>query len=73
MSGHRNIYSQKGCIDCKPCEGGAANIGRVALLWTIGICTAGLGLLFLPFFKKCQYCSHNAFMNAHRGPDTRAA
>lgn len=71
MSQHLNIYGQKGCIDCKVCEGGAGNIGRNALLWTIGICTAGIGLLFLPFYKKCQYCGHNSWLNKHYGPDMR--
>lgn len=66
-----NHYSQRGCLGCKPCEGGAANVGRGAVLWTIGICTAGIGLLILPFFKRCQYCHHNAFMNAHGGTSTR--
>lgn len=68
MSQHLNVYSQKGCIGCKVCEGGAANIGRSTVLWTIGICTAGIGLIFLPFFKKCQFCAHNAFMNKHTTP-----
>lgn len=68
MSQHHNLYSQKGCIGCKPCEGGAANIGRASVLWIVGICTVGIGLLFLPFFKKCQFCGHNAFMNKHTTP-----
>ena len=65
MSMHHNIYSQKGCSSCKPCAKGAGNVGRVAILWTIAICTAGVGLLILPFFKKCQFCGHNHFMNKH--------
>ena len=69
---HLNLYSQKGCIGCKPCERGSANIGRSAVLWTIGILTAGLGLIILPFFKKCQYCGHNTAINRHFGPDPRA-
>lgn len=73
MSQHLNIYSQKGCIGCKPCEGGAGNIGRSAILWTIGICTIGIGLIFLPFFKKCQFCGHNAFMNKHAATRATAA
>lgn len=73
MSQHLNMYSQKGCIGCKPCEAGAANIGRTVTLWTIGILTVGIGLLFLPFFKKCQYCSHNTWWNKHLGPDRRTA
>jgi hypothetical protein len=72
MSNHLNMYSQKGCVNCKVCEGGGANIGRSATLWTIGICTAGIGLIFLPFFKKCQYCHHNTWWNKHYGPDMRA-
>jgi hypothetical protein len=35
------------------------------VLWTIGICTAGMGLIILPFFKKCVYCGHSNFMNKH--------
>jgi len=68
MSTHHNLFSQKGCIGCKPCEGGSGNVGRATVLWTIGIFTVGLGLLILPFFKKCQFCSHNAFMNKHTTP-----
>jgi len=73
MSTHLNVYSQRGCIGCKVCERGAANIGRNWTLVTIGVLTMGLGLIFLPFFKKCQYCGHNTWWNAHRGPDTRPA
>ncbi len=73
MSNHLNVYSQRGCVDCKPCEKGGANVGRSAILWTIGIFTAGIGLIFLPFFKKCQYCGHNSWMNKHYGPDLRAS
>lgn len=65
---HMNTYSQKGCIGCKPCEGGSANVGRTAVLWSLGFFTFGSGLLILPFFKKCQYCGHNSFMNAHGAP-----
>lgn len=71
MSQHHNHYSQRGCVGCKPCEGGGANIGRSTTLWAIGICTAGIGLIFMPFFKKCQYCRHNSWWNSHRGPDSR--
>lgn len=73
MSNHLNLYNQKGCIGCKPCERGAANVGRNITLWTIGLCTVGMGLIFLPFFKKCQYCGHNTWWNRHYGPDMRAA
>ena len=69
MSMHLNQYSQKGCIGCKPCEGGGANVGRVTVLWVIGLCTAGIGnLIGMPFFKKCQFCGHNSFMNKHATP-----
>lgn len=68
---HLNLYSQKGCIGCKSCERGSAHIGRMTLLWTIGILTAGMGLIFLPFFKKCLYCGHNTAMNRHYGVDAR--
>lgn len=71
MSSHLNIYSQRGCIGCKPCEGGGANIGRIWTLVAIATLTAGIGLLFLPFFKKCQYCGHNTWWNRHHGPDLR--
>lgn len=71
MSQHLNMYSQKGCIGCKPCEGGGAHIGRLAVLWgTFGLFCFGL---FLPFFKKCQYCGHNTWWNKHLGPDRRTA
>lgn len=73
MSQHHNLYSQKGCIGCKPCEGGAANIGRATVLWVIGICTVGIGLIILPFFKKCQFCGHNGFMNKHTTPTQQYA
>ena len=73
VSNHLNVFSQKGCVDCKSCEKGGGHIGRMSVLWTIGICTAGLGLLFLPFFKKCQYCAHNTWWNKHHGPDLRQA
>lgn len=71
MSNHLNVYSQRGCIGCKSCEGGGGKVARNALLWTIGIFTAGIGLIFLPFFKKCQYCGHNTWMNKHDGIDPR--
>ncbi|GGO58997.1 hypothetical protein GCM10010910_00890 [Microbacterium nanhaiense] len=73
MSQHHNVYSQKGCVSCKPCEGGGANIGRNVTLWAIALCTAGIGLLILPFFKKCQYCGHNKWWNSHYGPDRQGA
>lgn len=73
MSNHLNVFNQKGCIDCKSCERGAAHIGRMVTLWTIGLFTAGIGLIFLPFFKKCQYCGHNQWWNKHYGPDMRAS
>lgn len=68
MSQHLNMYNQKVCHGCKPCQGGGANIGRTWTLIGIGICTAGIGLLFLPFFKKCVYCGHNSWWNKHAGP-----
>ncbi|RRD61662.1 hypothetical protein [Leucobacter sp. OH1287] len=70
-SQHHNLYSQKGCHGCKPCERGGAHIGRQATLAAIALFTAGLGLLFLPFFKKCQYCSHNTWWNQHARPGTQ--
>ncbi|ODA90219.1 hypothetical protein ATY41_10685 [Leifsonia xyli subsp. xyli] len=73
ISQHQNIYSQRGCIDRKLCEGGGGNISRTSTLWFIGCCTGGIGLLFLPFFKKCQYCGHNMWWNKHYGPDLRQA
>lgn len=61
-----NVYSQHGCIGCCVCEGGAQKVKRQAVLWTLGIFTCGLGLLVLPFYKKCVYCGHNMFMNQHK-------
>lgn len=58
-------YTRKGCVGCKVCEGGAGKIGRNAALWGIGICTGGIGLIILPFYKRCVYCGHNTFMNKH--------
>lgn len=71
MVNNVNIYSQRGCIGCKSCEKGGAHIGRMTIIWTIGICTAGIGLIYLPFYKKCQYCAHNTWWNKHYGPDPR--
>ncbi len=71
MSQHLNIYGQKGCVDCRPCERGGANIGRITVLVIIGIFTCGVGLIFLPFHKKCLYCGHNTWWNKHYGPDLR--
>lgn len=68
MSQHLNVYSQRGCIGCKPCESGGANVGRAAIIWLIIILTSGLGALGIPFFKKCQYCGHRDFMNKHATP-----
>ena len=59
------MYTRKGCVGCCLCERGSKNAGRTAVLWLIGFPTVGLGLLFLPFFKKCVYCGHNTFMNKH--------
>jgi hypothetical protein len=67
------VYSQKGCIGCKSCEGGGANVGRTTVIWTIAICTAGIGLIYLPFYKKCVYCGHNTWWNKHYGSDNRQA
>lgn len=66
MNQNLNIYSQKGCIGCKSCEGGGAAIGRSALLVIIGVVTGGMGLIFLPFYKKCMFCGHNTWMNKHQ-------
>ena len=54
------------CPGCCVCEGGANNIKRKTVLWTIGICTCGMGLIILPFFKKCTTCGHSTFMNNHK-------
>lgn len=71
MSNHVNLYSQHGCIGCKPCEGGAANVGRLWTLIGIAVITSCIGLIFLPFYKRCQYCGHNMWWNKHYGPDMR--
>lgn len=70
---HLNFYSQRGCFGCKPCERGAANVGRSWTLFTIALFTAGVGLLFLPFYRKCLYCGHNTWWNTHYGPDQHSA
>lgn len=59
-------YTRKGCVGCCKCEGGGRNVMRSTVLWIIGICTAGIGLLVLPFSKSCVYCRHNMFMNSHK-------
>lgn len=68
MSQHLNIYSQRGCLGCKPCEGGAANVGRWWALFALIFFTAGVGALVLPFYKRCQFCGHNSIMNRHASP-----
>lgn len=60
-------------MGCKSCEGGGSHIGRMAVIWAIALCTVGLGLVYLPFYKKCQYCGHNVWWNRHYGPDIRQA
>lgn len=59
------------CPGCCICEGGVDNMKRSAVLWTIGICTVGFGLLILPFFKKCTTCGHNHFMNNHTAKEVK--
>lgn len=71
MPNHLNTYGQKGCVGCKSCEKGGAHIGRITVIWTIAICTAGIGLVYLPFYKKCQYCAHDTRRNTHYGPGLR--
>lgn len=58
-------WSRKGCVGCCLCEGGSRQIGRTAVLAALALFTMGLGLLALPFFKRCVYCGHNTFMNSH--------
>ena len=60
-----DAYQRSYCKGCCVCEGGADNIKRNIVLWTLGICTCGFGLLVLPFNKKCTKCGHNTFMNKH--------
>lgn len=63
-----NFYYQNGCISCKPCERGAANIGRNLTMICLAYVTVGLALLILPFYKKCLFCGHNMWFNRHE-PD----
>lgn len=70
---HHNIYSQRGCQSCKQCEKGAANIGRTWTIIALVLFTGGLGLLVLPFYKKCLYCGHNQFFDKHGAPAATAA
>lgn len=58
-------FVHTGCRTCKACMGGTANLGRMTVLWIIGICTCGLGLLFWPFVGRCGRCHHKKFMNEH--------
>ena len=64
---YQNIetYVRRGCAGCCHCEGGSHNIARTSALWMIGLFTGGLGLLVIPFFKRCLYCGHNTFLNSH--------
>jgi hypothetical protein len=64
LFGHES-QTKKGCIGCCLCEGGARKILRSFVLCTLAIFTYGIGLLVLPFSKKCLYCGHNMFMNKH--------
>lgn len=73
MTLHLNQYSQTGCIGCKPCEGGAANIGRSQTLLWGGIFTMGLLNLVTLFTKKCVYCGHRTWWNSHTTPAQQAA
>jgi len=59
-------HMQQGCIGCKPCEGGISNIARSLKIFFLAIFTLGLGLLIIPFFKKCVYCGHSMFLNKHK-------
>lgn len=68
MTNNVNVYSQQGCIGCKPCERGVANLTRGCLLWMIVPITYGLAIVFS---KKCQYCGHRKLLNRHFGPDNR--
>lgn len=68
-----NVYSQRGCIGCKPCEGGAASIGRTWTLLGLALVTGLIFLLVPLFYKRCQYCGHRAWWNQHHGPDPRTA
>lgn len=63
----QNFYSQSGCVGCPVCEGGTQGVKRTLTLWTIAFFTVGMGLIILPFFKKCQFCQHNMFMAKHQG------
>lgn len=68
MSQHLNHYSQKGCIGCASCEGGAKQQGRIWSMVGLATLTGGI-FLFVPlFFKRCQYCGHSSWMNRHGAP-----
>lgn len=67
-----NIYSQKGCIGCKSCEGGAGQMGRTFAYLSLALITGGIWLFVPLFHKKCQYCGHNTWANMHYGPDQRS-
>ncbi len=65
---HINHYSQRGCVGCAPCEGGTKNIIRNLVIFGGAFLSGGFALFAVPFFKKCQFCGHRDFMNAHFGP-----
>jgi hypothetical protein len=68
MTNNVNVYSQQGCVGCKPCERGARNIARTGCLWILVPISYGL---VIALSKKCQYCGHRSVFNRHFGPDTR--
>lgn len=43
-------------------------MARSLVLWTLAIFTLGAGLLILPFYRRCVYCGHRAFMSRHQVP-----
>ena len=59
-------YTRRGCVGCCKCEGGGRNVARTTVLWCLGLFTCGIGLVVLPLSRRCVYCGHNMFMNAHR-------
>jgi hypothetical protein len=62
---HMNAHVQQGCVGCIPCEGGVGNIIRNLKFFALFIFTCGIGLVAIPFFKKCVFCGHSMMWNQH--------
>ena len=64
VKGKLDNYARAACPTCKACTGGAENVGRICVLGLLAMSI--VGLLVIPFFKKCPTCGHSMFMNEHK-------